>query len=151
MIVRAHACVLRELAQQDRADEERDREEQVGEAHQEVVEPAAVVAGDDPDDRADDVETSATMTPTSSEIRPPYSTFAHMSRALSFVPNQCPRLRVQERLQARRSTPDLVVSGWYFVNSGANTHMNAMIEQDERADHRELVPAVAAPRRAASA
>ena len=86
--VLAHACFSRQLADDQQGDEQREGQEQVGPAHQEVVELAALEAGEGPDQRADDAAERATATPMNSEMRPPQRMSEYMSRPIESVPNQ---------------------------------------------------------------
>ena len=83
MICFAHGCRSGRLRMRMQNDEEREREEQVGDPHQEVVELAAVVAGQRADDGADERRRRTRPTkPTTSEMRPPQRTRLYRSRPM---------------------------------------------------------------------
>ena len=79
-----------ERRERDRQNEERDGEHRVGDAREQRVDPAAEIAGDQPERHADRRARSPTeITPASSEARAPKMTRASTSRPTSSVPNQC--------------------------------------------------------------
>src|SRR5699024_1523569 len=70
-------------------DDDRQDDEAVGDAHQHRVDPAAVVAGQRCNDRADDRQTAPMMNMTMMEICVPFITRAKLSRPISSCPKGC--------------------------------------------------------------
>ena len=126
-----------ERGKRDRQDQERAREHRVGQPRdQHDVDPAAGVAGDEPDGTPTDSESSTETTPASKDAREPQMTRDSTSRPISSVPNQW------AELGAFRIAAQLVASGSYGATNGASSASG-----DEEADHRSPI---AAPRRRSS-